>query len=74
MLRPPGGGTLRHEMASSGPLRIAVLTISDTRDEESDTSGQLLVDRRHPRRSCAGGRGMVKDDIGRSATGEGLDR
>ena len=27
------------------PVRVAVLTISDTRDEESDTSGQLLADR-----------------------------
>ncbi len=27
------------------PLRIAVLTVSDTRDEESDTSGALLVER-----------------------------
>ncbi len=27
------------------PLRIAVLTVSDTRDEESDTSGGLLVER-----------------------------
>ncbi len=27
------------------PVRIAVLTISDTRDEESDTSGRVLADR-----------------------------
>ena len=27
------------------PLRIAVLTISDTRDESSDTSGQALIER-----------------------------
>ena len=27
------------------PVRVAVLTISDTRDEESDTSGHLLADR-----------------------------
>ncbi|MCP1328498.1 molybdopterin-binding protein, partial [Halomonas sp. 707D4] len=26
-------------------LNIAVLTVSDTRGEESDTSGQLLVER-----------------------------
>ena len=26
------------------PLRIAVLTVSDSRDEESDTSGKYLVD------------------------------
>ena len=29
------------------PLRIAVLTISDSRDESSDTSGQALVDGLH---------------------------
>ncbi len=27
------------------PLNIAVLTVSDTRNEDTDTSGQLLVDR-----------------------------
>jgi molybdenum cofactor biosynthesis protein B len=27
------------------PIRIAVLTVSDTRDEESDTSGRVLADR-----------------------------
>ena len=27
------------------PLNVAVLTVSDTRDESNDTSGQLLVDR-----------------------------
>src|SRR5689334_8394218 len=27
------------------PIRIAVLTVSDTRDEESDTSGRLLAER-----------------------------
>ena len=32
-------------MADATPLNIAVLTISDTRTEETDTSGKLLVDR-----------------------------
>ena len=27
------------------PIRIAVLTVSDTRDEESDTSGSILAER-----------------------------
>jgi molybdenum cofactor biosynthesis protein B len=27
------------------PLRIAVLTVSDTRTEENDTSGRLIVER-----------------------------
>jgi molybdenum cofactor biosynthesis protein B len=26
-------------------VRVAILTVSDTRDEDSDTSGQILVDR-----------------------------
>ena len=37
----PGGKYA--EDAAFKPVRIAVLTISDTRDEESDTSGQVLV-------------------------------
>ncbi len=41
---PPAGGGLS-ETAVFKPVRIAVLTISDTRDEESDTSGKLLADR-----------------------------
>jgi molybdenum cofactor biosynthesis protein B len=32
-------------MAVRRPVRIAVLTVSDTRTEETDTSGRLLVDR-----------------------------
>ncbi|HEY4078981.1 MAG TPA: molybdenum cofactor biosynthesis protein B [Rhizomicrobium sp.] len=45
------------------PLRIAVLTVSDTRDEESDTSGKLLVDRVVRDGHVLGSRTMVKDDI-----------
>jgi len=45
------------------PLGMAVLTISDTRDERSDTSGALLAER-----LCAAGhrllaRAVVRDDI-----------
>ncbi|HEX3920116.1 MAG TPA: molybdenum cofactor biosynthesis protein, partial [Caulobacteraceae bacterium] len=42
MLQP--GGKF-DEAAEVTPVRIAVLTISDTRDEESDTSGHVLVER-----------------------------
>jgi molybdenum cofactor biosynthesis protein B len=44
-------------------LRVAVLTVSDTRDEASDTSGKLLADRvaRDGHRLAA--RGIVKDDV-----------
>jgi molybdenum cofactor biosynthesis protein B len=45
------------------PLRIAVLTVSDTRDEESDTSGKLLADRVAGSGHMLAGRAMVKDDV-----------
>jgi len=38
----PGG---KYDESVTKPVRVAVLTISDTRDEESDTSGHLLADR-----------------------------
>lgn len=45
------------------PLRIAVLTVSDTRDSSNDTSGDLLVELLQ----CAGHklqeRHLVKDDV-----------
>ncbi len=40
---PAPGGKL-DEARALIPVRIAVLTISDTRDEESDTSGRALAD------------------------------
>jgi molybdenum cofactor biosynthesis protein B len=39
----PGGRI--NESQPIKPVRIAVLTISDTRDEESDTSGHVLAER-----------------------------
>jgi molybdenum cofactor biosynthesis protein B len=39
----PGGRV--NESLAIKPVRIAVLTISDTRDEESDTSGHVLAER-----------------------------
>lgn len=41
---PPGGGALQAD-ASFRPVRIAVLTISDTRTEATDASGALLRER-----------------------------
>ncbi len=38
------GGHLNEALAIT-PVRIAVLTVSDTRDEESDTSGHVLAER-----------------------------
>ena len=45
------------------PLRIAVLTISDTRDERSDTSGQALIDRLQAAGHALAERAIVRDDI-----------
>jgi molybdenum cofactor biosynthesis protein B len=44
------------------PVRIAVLTISDTRDEESDTSGRVLADRIVRDGHVMTARDWVKDD------------
>ena len=45
------------------PVRIAVLTVSDTRDEESDTSGDLLAGRIEGAGHLVAGRAIVRDDI-----------
>jgi molybdopterin adenylyltransferase len=57
----PGGKYV--EDAEFKPVRIAVLTISDTRDEESDTSGQILVERLTLAGHELAGRAVVKDDV-----------
>ncbi|HWA69834.1 MAG TPA: molybdenum cofactor biosynthesis protein B [Rhizomicrobium sp.] len=59
---PPGGGRLE-EGVDFRPLRIAVLTVSDTRDEESDTSGKLLADRVARDGHNLAARTLVRDDI-----------
>ncbi len=45
------------------PVRIAVLTISDTRDEESDTSGHVLVDRVKAAGHELADKAIVPDDV-----------
>ena len=45
------------------PLRIAVLTVSDTRDEGTDKSGALLVDRLEQAGHELAGKAIVKDDV-----------
>ena len=45
------------------PVRVAVLTISDTRDEESDTSGNLLASRVTGAGHELAARGIVRDDV-----------
>jgi molybdenum cofactor biosynthesis protein B len=46
------------------PVRVAVLTISDTRDEESDTSGHLLAERVTGAGHVLAGKDIVADDVG----------
>lgn len=47
------------------PLAIAVLTISDSRDATSDTSGDLLAERIGAAGHRVGARALVRDDKGR---------
>ena len=62
VLQIPGGGKLSDEIAFR-PLRVAVLTVSDTRDEESDTSGRLLAERVARDGHVLAARTIVKDDV-----------
>ncbi len=57
----PGGRY--DEAAAITPVRIAVLTISDTRDEESDTSGAVLADRVVGAGHHLADKGIVPDDV-----------
>jgi len=57
----PGGG-IKPELPFK-PVRIAVLTVSDTRDESTDTSGQLLIDRVRDAGHEFAGRAVIRDDI-----------
>ena len=45
------------------PVRIAVLTVSDTRDEASDTSGAILAERIESAGHRLAGRAIVPDDV-----------
>ena len=44
------------------PVRVAVLTVSDTRDEESDTSGHLLAERVRSAGHQLAAKALVADD------------
>ena len=57
----PGGG-IKPDLPFT-PVRVAILTVSDTRDEDSDTSGQVLVDRVKAAGHELAGRAVVRDDI-----------
>jgi molybdenum cofactor biosynthesis protein B len=60
-LLEPGGKL--DATATLTPVRIAVLTISDTRDEESDTSGHVLVERLTGAGHQLAGKDIVRDDV-----------
>lgn len=45
------------------PLNIAVLTVSDTRDLDSDTSGALLAERLTAAGHRLAGRALVRDEV-----------
>lgn len=45
------------------PLRIAVLTVSDSRDEETDKSGALLAERLQTAGHELAGKAIVTDDV-----------
>lgn len=45
------------------PLRIAVLTVSDSRDEQTDESGALLADRLTSAGHELAGKAIVRDDV-----------
>jgi molybdenum cofactor biosynthesis protein B len=61
-LLAPGGKL--DETAALTPVRIAVLTISDTRDEESDTSGHVLAQRLTGAGHTLAAKALVRDDVG----------
>ncbi len=60
-LVPAPGGKI-DEALTLKPVRVAVLTVSDTRDEESDTSGHLLAERIIGAGHVLAGRALVADD------------
>lgn len=57
----PGGRI--DESQAIKPVRIAVLTVSDTRDEESDTSGHVLAERITGAGHELADRAIVRDDV-----------
>jgi molybdenum cofactor biosynthesis protein B len=53
----------KHAQTQFIPLNIAVLTVSDTRDESTDTSGQALVSAAEEAGHHVVAKAIVKDDI-----------
>lgn len=61
VLPAPGGKLLLDQAVT--PVRIAVLTVSDTRDDETDTSGAILADRVKAAGHGLAGKAIVPDDV-----------
>jgi len=57
----PGGGI--DAARAFKPVRVAVLTVSDTRDAENDTSGDVLAARITGAGHSLAGRAIVRDDV-----------
>jgi molybdenum cofactor biosynthesis protein B len=57
----PGGRI--DETRAFKPVRVAVLTVSDTRDERSDTSGDILAERIEKAGHSLAGRAIVRDSV-----------
>ncbi len=60
-LTAPGGRI--DESLTLTPIKVAVLTVSDTRDEESDTSGHLLAERVRSAGHDLAAKALVPDDV-----------
>ena len=60
-LTPAPGGRIDQSLPLT-PVRVAVLTVSDTRDEESDTSGHLLAERVKGAGHTLAAKALVPDD------------
>jgi molybdenum cofactor biosynthesis protein B len=60
---PAGAGGRFDEARALKPVRVAVLTVSDTRDAESDTSGDLLAERVAGAGHALAGRAIVPDAV-----------
>lgn len=54
---------MSHTAAEPEPLNIAVLTVSDTRTRDNDTSGDLLVERLETFGHQLTDRDLIKDDV-----------
>lgn len=56
------GTETHHDLAASTPVVCAVLTVSDTRDESTDTSGQYILSSVRSRGATVSDYRIVKDD------------